>query len=329
MKKRRVETLSRPCRFELPPKRPYRLGSEMSPTRYLIVTADDFGIGPPTSKGILGLAQLGRLTTSVLLVNSPYAEESIAAWRCEGEPIDLGWHACLTLDRPVSPPRKVPSLVDADGRFRPLAPFLKRVALGLVRRDDVRREFQAQCERFIELTGRPPAIVNSHHHIHAIRMIGRELAGVSARFENRPFVRRVREPWRKIASIPGARGKRILLNLIGSGEARRLDRRGYPGADWLAGVSDCRTSYDPELIVDWLSNIPGRNVEWACHPGEFDPTLAGRDGDLDDGSLEWRVNELAMLADDRFVAACRRAGFVVASPSILADMLGTRGRYVA
>ena len=33
--------------------------------------------------------------------------------------MQLGWHPCLTLDRPVLPRARVPSLVD-DGRFRPL-----------------------------------------------------------------------------------------------------------------------------------------------------------------------------------------------------------------
>src|SRR5262249_60479832 len=78
--------------------------------RYLIVAADDFGIGPATSQGILDLAVLGRVTATVLLVNSPYAEPAVRAWRQAGQPVELGWHPCLTLDRPVLPPEIVPSL---------------------------------------------------------------------------------------------------------------------------------------------------------------------------------------------------------------------------
>ena len=69
----------------------------------------------------------GAVTGTVLLVNSPHAEADVAAWRRGGGRPQLGWHPCLTLDAPVLPPRRVPSLVDRDGRFFPLARFLVRL----------------------------------------------------------------------------------------------------------------------------------------------------------------------------------------------------------
>ena len=73
--------------------------------RYLVVTADDFGIGPATSRGILDLAAEGLVTCTVLLVNSPYAAEAVDAWKATGRRLELGWHPCLTLDPPVAPPQ--------------------------------------------------------------------------------------------------------------------------------------------------------------------------------------------------------------------------------
>ena len=93
--------------------------------RYLLITADDFGIGPDTSRGILDLAARGAVTSTVLLANSPFAAEAVAAWRKAGGRLELGWHPCLTLDRPVTPPDRVPSLVDDAGRFLTLTPFLR------------------------------------------------------------------------------------------------------------------------------------------------------------------------------------------------------------
>src|SRR5947209_16873441 len=94
-------------------------GDGVDGMRFLVVTADDFGIGPATSRGILDLAARGKVTGTVLLVNSPHAAEAVRDWRRAGGPgrLDLGWHACLTLDRPVLPPRQVPSLVRPDGTF--------------------------------------------------------------------------------------------------------------------------------------------------------------------------------------------------------------------
>ena len=64
----------------------------MEPARFLMVVADDFGIGPETSKAILELARDNVVTGTVLLTNSPYAEPAVKAWRAAGLSADLGWH---------------------------------------------------------------------------------------------------------------------------------------------------------------------------------------------------------------------------------------------
>src|SRR5947209_5616303 len=116
----------------------------MSNPRYLVVIADDFGMGPETSRAIIELASAGRITGTVLLVNSPHAEQAVRAWRRAGQPVEVGWHPCLTLDRPILPPARVPTLVDSEGRFRPLSRFLRRAFTGRLRAEEVRDELQAQ-----------------------------------------------------------------------------------------------------------------------------------------------------------------------------------------
>ena len=98
----------------------------MRSPRYLLVTADDYGIGPETSRGILDLGREGLVTSTVLLVTSPHASAAVQAWCEAGQPVELGWHPCLTLDRPVLPVDQVPTLVDSEGRFWPLGKFLRR-----------------------------------------------------------------------------------------------------------------------------------------------------------------------------------------------------------
>src|SRR5207245_4026748 len=96
----------------------------MGKRRNLVVVADDFGSGPETSRGILDLAAERRITATVLLTNSPYAAEAVAAWNRAGRPVELGWHPNLTLDRPVLAPEQVASLVDGSGCFYRLGDFL-------------------------------------------------------------------------------------------------------------------------------------------------------------------------------------------------------------
>jgi predicted glycoside hydrolase/deacetylase ChbG (UPF0249 family) len=286
----------------------------MSRPRYLVVVADDFGIGPDTDRGILELGTAGLVSASVLIVNSPHAEAAVAAWERAGRPFELGWHPALTIDRPVLPPDHVASLVAADGRFHPLGRFLRRAVLGRVRGGEVAAELAAQYERFCELVGGPPPVVNSHQHVSLFRPVAAALHRLLADRPGRPFVRRVREPWRALARVPGARVKRAVLDVLGRRRSRALDRDGFPGCDWLAGITDPPFVEDPEFHARWLAAVPGRSVELACHPGYHDRTLIGRDCAGDDAWLRRRVRELELFRRPGFLGAVRAAGFQMVPP---------------
>jgi hypothetical protein len=290
----------------------------MDASRFLVVVADDFGIGPATSRAILELAACGVVTGTVLLVNSPHADASIRAWQQAGMPLEMGWHPCLTLDPPVAPPAKVPSLVGPDGCLWPLRRFLTRLHLRQICPEDIATELHAQYQRYLDVVGRPPALVNSHQHTALFGPVSEILLRVLAHWKALPYLRRVREPWSMLCRIPGARVKRVVLSLLGQRDARRQDAAGLPGNDWLAGITDPPWVADAAFFVRWLSHVPGRYVELACHPGYWDDTLIGRDCGPDDGLLQRRVDEFHLLRRPSFLEACRRAGFTLVAPSELA-----------
>ena len=125
-------------------------------------------------------------------------------------------------------------------------------------------------------------------------------------------MRRIIEPATLLARIPGAQLKRSVLTYLGGRQARGLIRAGFPGADYLVGITDPRWVQDPEFFVRLLSRVPGRVVELGCHPGHWDATLPGRDGD---GLQRRRVDEFRLLTDPSFDEVCRRAGFTARDPS--------------
>lgn len=297
----------------------------MDGKRYLIVTADDYGIGPATSQGILDLAIHGRISATVLLVNSPFAAAAVKAWRQAGNPRELGWHPCLTLDEPVLSATRVPSLVDDLGRFWPLGRFLKRLYAGRVKAEEIAAELRAQLHRFHDLLGFSPRVVNSHHHIQVFPPVGAILCDLLDRTRPLPYIRRIREPWPILGRIPGARAKRLVLSLWGRRDARRQVRKGFPGNEWLAGITDPPWVADPEFFTRWLARIPGQLVELTCHPGQLDPTLIGRDCTATDGHVQRRFREWHLLRHPSFAESCQRAGFSLVSPSELSH-LGAVGR---
>lgn len=297
----------------------------MGLARQLVVVADDFGIGPETDRAILELGAAGVLTGTVMIVNSPFAEAGVLAWKKAGRPVELGWHPALTIDRPILPAEHVPSLVDHDGRCWPLGAFLKRSLFGRINAAEVAAEMAAQYERFCELVGGPPKLVNSHQHASLFRPVTAALHALLCSKRARPFIRRVCEPKSMLARIPGARVKRGVLDWFGRRQAKQLARDGFPGCEWLAGITDPPFVRDPAFHTRWLKAIPGRSVELACHPGYHDDTLVGRDCTATDGLLQRRVDELALLKRPDFADAVRAAGF----EAVPASRLGERRRMAA
>jgi predicted glycoside hydrolase/deacetylase ChbG (UPF0249 family) len=228
----------------------------------------------------------------------------------------------LTLDRPVAPERLVPSLIGPDGCFWQLAAFIPKLLFGEISIAEVEIELRAQYSICRELLGHPPAVVNFHHHLQVFPAIGRVLREILAGQTVLPYLRRVRETWPMIAVIPGARAKRLFLSTLGRQEYRRQKRAGFPGNEWLAGVTNPALVSDPAFLARWLRQIPGQVVELTCHPGYEDATLVGRDCTANDGQVQRRVSELRLLQSNSFLEECERAGFRLVSPTELRNDSG-------
>src|SRR2546421_500089 len=76
--------------------------------RLLIVNADDFGLAPGVTQGILELAQCGAVTSTSTMINLPGSKEAVAAARGAG--LDMGLHLNICLGAPLWPPRRAPRL---------------------------------------------------------------------------------------------------------------------------------------------------------------------------------------------------------------------------
>jgi predicted glycoside hydrolase/deacetylase ChbG (UPF0249 family) len=179
------------------------------------------------------------------------------------------------------------------------------------------------------LVGALPTVVNSHHHVQIFNAVGSALRSVLGRMRPLPFLRRVREPWRTLRRVPGARAKRLFVSALGAAESRRQAKDRLPGADWLVGITDPPFVSDPRFLMRWLSHVPGQVVELTCHPGYRDATLTGRDAAIGDGQIERRVREFELLEHTSFLDACRNAGFELVAPSQLSGLWSAEKRYAA
>lgn len=131
--------------------------------KQLIVNADDYNLTPGVCRGILAAHQEGVVTSTTFMVNLPGARAS-AHLAGKNPELGVGLHLNLTKGKPVSPREKVPSLVQENGEFIPH----KLHPQSRLSREEILLEWEAQLQKFIELMGKAPSHLDSHHHIHAL-----------------------------------------------------------------------------------------------------------------------------------------------------------------
>jgi hypothetical protein len=233
--------------------------------RRLIVNADDFGLTGGVSRGILAAGREGIVTSTTLMVNRAVDPALLESLEASG--LGVGLHVNLTLGSPVSGPGRVPSLVDADGRFV----RDPRAVADRVRPEEARMEIGNQIDAFRQAMGRFPTHLDSHHHIGRLEPL-LDLMLFFAGALKVPV--RTQDP-----------------------EARRAARRrGLRTPDHFAGESGPDAYWTAERVLEQLQALPPGISEFMTHPGYFDEDLAysryGRQRDVElDGLTDPRVRQ--------------------------------------
>lgn len=239
----------------------------------LVVNADDFGVSDRINAGILQAHREGIVAaTSLMAVGCAFDQ---AVRLCRTVPsLDVGVHLTLVAERPLR--ANGSSLVEENGRFPAgHAAFVRRWALGRIRRADVQAEWSAQIERVLD-QGIRVTHLDSHQHVHALPGLADLALALAGRYRI-PFVRAPVEPLRmdrplSLHSINRMCGSAFLraswtlarLAAAGSAEHRPLRFLGFHDGGRL----------DRRRLRRLLASLrPDRAYELMCHPG-FTPEEA-------------------------------------------------------
>ena len=247
----------------------------------VIVTADDLGLSPGVTRGVLEAHRNGVVRSSSLLVTFPDSEEAAALARLE-KGLEIGLHIDLVGGRPVLDPAAVASLVDGEGRFHRLPDLTARLLTGRIRSSEVAAEVRAQAER-ARAWGVEPRAWDSHRHTHLIPPITRVVARL-AREGGVRYVRRATPPTTAAALKAQLLGVASLLG--------RALLRGIPGNDWLVDLSALPRRPDAASVALYAA-YPGVG-EIIAHPGYPDDALRA----TGDGLVLQRYDDLQVLTDD-------------------------------
>lgn len=124
----------------------------------LVINADDLGLTPAISRGIVYGYHHGIISSTTALCNSPYLED--AAFQVKDcKDLGIGVHLTLTLGKPLT---KNHTLTAPDGRFY----GRDDIVIESLDQEEVYEEFKAQILRFYEVFHCPPSHLDSHHSIH-------------------------------------------------------------------------------------------------------------------------------------------------------------------
>ena len=133
----------------------------------IILNADDFGRHACINAAVRESVERGLLRSVSLMAGEPAFDDAVTIAKAHPS-LGVGIHFTLVDGRSALPPEEIPSLVGADGRFRPdHGAFVKDFLCGRIRRADIRRELTAQAQKIVA-AGIRPDHVDSHQHIHML-----------------------------------------------------------------------------------------------------------------------------------------------------------------
>lgn len=217
----------------------------------LIVNADDFGYTWGVNKGIIEAYKKGIVTSASLMVNGPAAADA-AQLAKENPRLGVGLHFVFT-----------------DEDFKILRTIQKMIGIVFAKR--VKKELEAQFERFQKLTGKIPDHIDSHYHLHKLPRIF-------------PYFFEIAQEYKIPLRDAGKIG--YIKRFFGMDE--------ITGGEMLGRISI-------ESLLKILGELPEETSELMCHPGYTTPDLRGQ-------YLKQREIELRTLIDTQVKDFIKKSG---------------------
>ncbi len=292
----------------------------VSKARQVILHADDFGMSPWVSKGILDAFYDGLLTSTSLMANAPDATKAMLRWqnlerrrrsgdiaslpqrRRLGDPeqaFDLGIHLNLTQGRPLTASQYPGELLDANGHFPGVFSLFRQLwHRGERFADAIHDELSAQIGFMLD-RGHRPTHINGHQYVELIPAIAPVIESLLNEFHI-PVLRVARErTWLQSVVWPG-----IGLTAWANGGLKAFFARRFHNrmratqtivANTFFGTMTAGTTQLATINSFLKSGVFFRIAEIGLHPGqipEADNTIS--DG-WDDPLAHLRPRELQWL----------------------------------
>jgi chitin disaccharide deacetylase len=229
--------------------------------RQVVITADDLGIAVETNRAVEVAYRDGILTSASIMANMPAFPDAVAMLR-RNPGLGKGVHLVLTSGKPISPPDRIPLLVNREGLFRYGYVALSRLVIGPRRTAALRQigeELTAQIETAVR-AGVEIDHVDGHRHVHMIPAIWPIVIRLAS--DRGVIVRNSRErlsgEWRR------DRAKNLVATLVLQAFARANQAVTVPQVQF-AGLMDSGC-VNVRVLRRLLRDLPPGTSEIVTHP---------------------------------------------------------------
>jgi predicted glycoside hydrolase/deacetylase ChbG (UPF0249 family) len=276
----------------------------MDSFRSVILCADDFGLADGVSRGIVELAEMGRLSATGAMTNMPGWRRAAPDLTLVRDRIAVGLHLNLTTGSPLGP---MPGLAPS-GRFPALKDLLPKALKRRLPAVEIAEEIGRQIDAFVEAFGAAPAFVDGHQHVHVLPVIRPALIEA---LKARGYAGRVwlRDPSDKATAIlrrPIGRNKALIVKSLARGFARSARAAGFQMNKGFSGFAPLDLSVPVARVFEEAFSRLGSHPLVMCHPGYVDDELRALDP-----ALESRVEELNYLKSDAFSGLLEQRGLML------------------
>ena len=270
--------------------------------KHLILNADDFAFNAAVSRGIVTLAQQGRLTaTSAMTLSPRWATDAPALAELRGQ-VDVGLHLDWTS----------PFAINA-GHGRGLKRAMLSAVLGGFNKTTARAVIEKQLDAFEQVWQAPPSHIDGHQHVHQFKGIRDALVDIMAKRYNgvpsdqKPYLRISKGAfsWLNVkANVIAALNSKAIKNI--AIQANITPARGLFG---IYNFEGSEADFGM-LMSQWLRSAPEHTIIM-CHPAQ---------GGLDtldevDGIATARQREFNYLASEGFAQTLKETGVSLKLPS--------------
>ncbi len=255
------------------------VGENVKDKKYLVVSADDFGISEKVNRGIIHAFNEGIVTSTAVMANMPGFKDAMKLIQAN-EALDIGLHVTLTCGKPVSPTGWVRTLINESGGFFPLGEFAMRCLTRGISYDEVYLEMESQLKKALA-HGVTITHIDCHHHLQAFLVVHSAMCDLAVKYKVRfmrvPISRRYLPDY----MFTTGNLKRFAIMTLAAHCLMRKQMSGVSCPENILGITEGCRDISANVLPGIISLCGAGLNELVCHPGYADVDLKRYDSYYD------------------------------------------------